>query len=284
MANYNHKKSVKEARKELDPIVRELKGLTFFALSLQNTLKMADFYTNNLDNLGHESCLAFTKAIVVDYGRLWKSTSNKFIKNLDKSFLSTTSRVHEELLELRDRLVAHPDKGFESIEVRISGSTAVNNPRKENTHENVFITLNARAEVKDPMWWINDKNTSIRIRDHIKKYLDLVYKKLSTIGKSLVLACQMHSHVVSELGDIMSTMEYEIENADERKRPNIWDGPFAVSEPHPLKIGRSNLACTIGIWESANYFPKGEVRGPGFVIRVTDVGKLNVSFPPHSNL
>lgn len=277
------KKEIKEARNELDPMAREIKGLTFFAMSLQNTKTMADYYAGNLSSLGLEACLAFTKAIVVDYGRLWKRTNNKFIHRLDKSFFPANAPVHDELLELRDKLVAHPAKGFESLELRVGGSTVVNERADPNTHhEDVFVTLNIRVEVKDAMWWIKDINTAKRICDHVSIYHQITLKKLSDVAREFIFACQRRAHVVKELDDLFSVREFEDQGGGQRRQPDISEGLLHVSEPKPLKIGRTNLVPTVSIYESGVHISSDKVRGPGFTIEVTKDGKFNVTFPFHT--
>ena len=282
MAKLNHKKEVKNARKELDPIIREIKGLNFMGMSLQNTKTMSDYYYDNLKILGFETCMAFTKAIIVDYGRLWKSTSNKYISSLDKSFFPSNSPVHDELLELRDKLVAHPDKGFETMEIRAGGTTVKNDRYDPNTHQEVFVTLNARAEIIGSMWWIKDSHTMLRIRDHIRSFLDCVFKRLKEIAKLFVSTCQKYAHVIKELNDLFSIREFEDQGNGQRRQPDISEGSLKASEPKPLKIGRTNLVATVSIWESMSHLPKGKVRGPGFTIEISPDGKFNITFPLHS--
>ena len=72
----DYKTEVRKARKALDPLVREIKGLCFMGFSLENTAILSKYYVEHIDVLGYETRLAFTKAIIVDYGRLWKGNKN----------------------------------------------------------------------------------------------------------------------------------------------------------------------------------------------------------------
>ena len=274
----NLEKDIEKARNELDPMVREIKGLVFFAMSLENTTKMANYYADNLAGLGIDALLAFTKAIVVDYGRLWAKTDNEFIVKLDKSFFPANTPVHDELLELRNKLVAHPDKEFETLELMVGGTTFVNERRDPKTHDNVFVAFNTRAEVKGAMWWIKDSATAQRIRDHVADYRQRTYRKLSDVARLFVSACQRHTHVVKELNDLFSIREFTDLGEGKRRQPDMSEGPLSVSDPKPLKIGRTNLMETVSIYESGFHKPSEKVVGPGFTIEVGKDGKFNVTF------
>ena len=282
MPRMDLKKEIKDARKELDPMAREIKGLGFFGMSLQNTKTMADYYVENLSNLKHEACMAFTKAIIVDYGRLWKKTNNKFIDRLDKGFFPTNAPVHDELLQLRDKLVAHPDKGFESLALRVGGLTVVNESADSNTHGSVFVTLNTRIEVIGAMWWVKDIDTAKRIRDHISTYHRITYEKLRDVARKFIFSCQRRAHVLKELDDLFSIRDFVDQGRGQRRRPDISEGPIHACEPKELKIGRTNLVGTIGIYESGDHISSDKVKGLGFTIEFRNDGKLNVTFPFHT--
>jgi len=273
------KKETVQARSQLMPIVQELKGLGFLSMSLQNTKMMSNCFVKNYATFEPAISMAFSKAIVVDYGRLWKQTNNKYLTKINMSFLPIGLSAHNELLELRDKLVAHPDHGFETLELGIGGMTINNDPQAPDTHDNVFVALNTRIEVRGSMWWINDLSTIERINSHIEDCLKYTYDRLKLRAEEFVHLCTHHAHVLKELNDLFSLREFIDDGDGKRTQPDIVQNPLGVSEPKTLKVGRTNLVATMGVYESGSFMPVEKITGNGFIIELTKENDFRVTFP-----
>lgn len=279
----NYRKEIVSARKELDPLIREIKGLCFMGFSLENTRVLANYFAANVETMtGYEPRLAFTKAIVVDYGRLWKKAENQFVQKLDKSFYDLENTpVHNELIEIRDKLVAHVDKGYETLAVVLDGTTVTNDVPRENRHESVFLGMSLRGEGKGFLWWINNVDTVQRIADHIEKYRQLTYEKLKATTQVCLEVSQRYGHVIRELEDIVAFREFEDQGGGERRQLDIIEGSIQAPDEKELKIGRLNLTATISLYASGVFIPSEEVRTAGYVFTI-DEGKFNVAFIDHT--
>jgi len=64
-----------------------------------------------------------------------------------------------------------------------------------------------------------------------------------------------------------------------RTQPDIVQNPLGVSEPKTLKVGRTNLVATMGVYESGSFMPVEKITGNGFIIELTKENDFRVTFP-----
>lgn len=160
-----------EARLNVEPVALRLRGLgqlwnVFF---MAHKVAVAFCESRAAGQCGPEAHIAFTKALVIDYGKPFTANRSRTLRALDRSYLDglVDSDIHGKLMELRHKMVAHIDEGFETQNVIVIGSTTINNIPNPKRLEKVFVGFGARVEMLGAPWWLEDSSTIEAIRDHI---------------------------------------------------------------------------------------------------------------------
>ena len=220
-----------------------------------------------------ESHLAFTKALVIDYGKPFTGNRSAPLRALDKSFLDELQArdIHLKMMELRHRMVAHIDDGFETQQVVVIGTTVPNDIPNSKRLNNVFVGMGARVEMLGALWWLEDTATIECIRDHIEACAEATAAQIRESATTLVANVRLYGHVFRELDDLIQIQE--LADGDESKRfPEQHEGQITAPTPTELQIGRQNVASMVTRYDSTPEQLE-ETRQNGFRILMNDQGE-----------
>jgi hypothetical protein len=304
----DEKKLAKDARKadvELRPFVKSLCGHFQLWNIFTSALKMTEAFARDFNTLSYEAKLAYSKAIIVDYAKPWSSNNSKPLKSLiDENgkitFLESVinnSHTHSALVELRDKLVAHIDHGFEGLGVSIRGATIGNNPQNRTqdpgTLDNVFVPVSIVIENARGIWWIDDPEGIREIEQHLQNCITETQHSLSKLATEFRDKCFEHAHVLNRLEELFQIRELEEKDSDipyhknyEFERSSTLNEKFHISNPKETKFGSSRINTLVGRYEPDPSLPSDldlEGRGYRLIIKDNSNGTVNwnVIFPKY---
>tara|TARA_B110000116_G_scaffold259981_1_gene262626 strand:+ start:100 stop:1032 length:933 start_codon:yes stop_codon:yes gene_type:complete len=295
---------IQEAKDILEPKGLELRGLLQLWNILTSSDTMCSAFIRDFDNLNYETKLAFTKSIIVDYGKPWSGNRSTAIKSIMVSkqfpFLNPTiakSNIHNELGELRNKMVAHIDEGYESLGITLRGTTMANiNPRRAQdpgTIDELFMPFSVRIESGRGMWWLNDKGKINEISVHIKECIEETGKEISKKATDFRNLCFEHAHVLKSIPDVVSIEEFApISGTAENPTFNYESSAnlgirFSLTPATAITLGDSNIQSTVGIYEPAPSMPANlVVEGKGYKLTIPEPDEngrvsYNASFPKY---
>ena len=245
----------------------------------------------------------FSKALVVDYAKPWLGNRGQDLRALlngsdEISFLShiiSASGTHAALQELRNKIVAHSDEGYESVGIAIKAARSVNipqhQPRDPGTLSHVHIPLAIRVD-SNRAYAISDKAKLQEILEHIELCLKATAAEISAEAAKLRAVGFQHMHVLEKLTDVFTielqaqtgtAAHFDVELVTLESFPLVFSGPTPV-EP---QIGSSSLEYVLTCYEPDPSLPGSvDVKGRGYHFRTmpSDVpgkSKASVSYPKY---
>lgn len=298
------KSDTNAATQALAPYVKRLKGHFQLWNIFTSAQKMSEAYIRDFNNLSYEAKLAYTKAIIVDYAKPWSANNSKPLKSLfDDSntinFLDSivnTSHTHEALLQLRNKMVAHLDHGFEGLGVSIRGATIENAPpsgKQEGTLDNVFVPVSVVIENARGIWWIDDLDAIKEINSHVLKCVKETQLSLSALATEFRDTCFEYIHVLHHLSDIFEIRELTETVSDTKNHKNFdfqksnhLNDKFGFSQPKETIFGDNKLNMLVGRYEPDPTLPSNiDIKGRGYrlLLKDNDNGTVtwNVIFPKY---
>lgn len=244
---------VERARSELQPMVYRLQGLAQLWLIFLIAHRMAKSFRDSRQSgrCGPEAHLAFTKAIVIDYGKPWTNNRSAAMRALDLSFLDdlVAKDVHEDLMELRHKMVAHIDEGFETQEVVVIGRSFSNNIPTPRRLTEVFVAMGTRIEMLGAPWWLDNSDTIEQILEHIGCCRDETGAQIRALSQTLVETSRSYGHVLQKMTDILSIQETD-GGVSSGRFPDQHEGSIVAEQPVELRIGRQNVASMVTRYDS----------------------------------
>lgn len=266
---------IKEARSIIEPVALRLRGLgqLWHIFFMAHKVAIAFFEARSAGQNSMEAHLVFTKALVIDYGKPFTPNRSQALEALDKSYLKTlmANDIHGNLLELRHKMVAHIDDGFETQQVVVMGTTVANNIANPKRLEKVFVGMGARVEMLGAPWWLDDTSTIEAIRDHIAACAEATGAQIRESATLLVKMARRYGHVFHELEDLVAIQELE-GNEESKRFPDQHEGEITAARPIELQIGRQNVASMVTRYDSTPEQLE-ETRQNGFRIILEDQGK-----------
>jgi hypothetical protein len=271
-----------EAREILAPYCSRLLGLIQLWNIFTSAKQIADVYISNFDQLSYQAKLSFTKSIVIDYAKPWtgnRSTALNAIKSSRSyDFLHEVegSPIHEEILELRDRLIAHIDEGYEGLSITLAGGTIVNvnphRPRDEGTLADVFIPTVVRLGSIRGMWWIESPDKLKDMLQQIELALTSTQNEIASCAKTFL-----------EESLNFPSAEFNITVQKYADNP----GSLNIDAPVTLEFGDGNIQSLVAVYESTPGFDQSTtVEGKGYRFIIGDELsdeklQMNVVFPKY---
>ena len=300
MTAINLDSDTEEAKKELEPIAKTLRGLLHLWHMFQSAQLVANEFHQKYNELTEGLKIACTRSLVVDYYKPWSGNYNEDTKSLlvGKSypFLATieNTSMHEELGELRNKIVGHLDAGYESVGINLKGNRVVNAStipaQKEGTIDEVFLPAVVTLKGQRGVWWLSDAGKISAICDHIKNTTKLVEQETHVVTKKLRKSSLDHMHVLHRLTDLFDIHELPLVEGNVDIKTHEED-PVPLFAPIPvnLKIGDNNIQSLTTVYEPMPKYPTNDkIEGKGYILDIADFtedGKLqhSVKFPkyPH---
>jgi hypothetical protein len=298
-------RDARKAKAELAPFVKSLCGHFQLWNIFTSAQKMTEAFIRDFDSLSYEAKLAYSKAIIVDYAKPWSGNNSKPLNSLvDKTgtidFLQSTKNsphTHEALIQLRDKMVAHIDHGYEGLGVSLRGSTVFNKhqsrPQDPGTLNGVFVPMSVVIENTRGIWWIEDVKGIQEIDQHIVNCISDTQHSLSSIATAFRAKCFNHIHVLDRLNELFQLRQLEEQPSDSPyqknfrfERSSTMNENFYFSEPKETKFGNSRISALVGRFEPDPTLPsKLDIEGRGYrlIIKDNSDGKIewNVVFPKY---
>ena len=291
---------IAEAKTSLEPYCSRLLGLIQLLNIFISAKQMAAAYISNFEQLSYQAKLSFTKGIVVDYAKPWTGNRSSALKAIETSkgydFLGEVEHnaIHGEILELRHRLIAHIDEGYEGLSITLAGGSVLNinpnRPRDEGTLEDVFIPTVVRLGSVRGMWWIENLDKLNEMLQQINFALTTTQNEITSSSKAFLHESLNFMHVLKEIPDIVNIHEFpsaEFNVTVQKYAEN--PGSLNIDAPVTLKFGDGNIQSLLVVYESTPGFEQGlTVDGKGYSFIIGEEqhdGKLQmkVVFPiyPH---
>jgi hypothetical protein len=230
---------------------------------------------------------AFTRAIIIEYIKPWKGNQSKELQSILVSdeypflrpVIANHNDLHEALLEFRDKIVAHVDHGFQSTGVTLRGGTINNVDRTTgipyqmpNRHDEVFMPLTPRAEIKRANFWIDNKDKWEEILALITESINATNAEMTKAAATFRDLCFEHMPVLKSLQDIVHIEEMDIkEGRLNYTRSKEQKEKFKIGDAKPTKIGDINLNTIYALCDPSPIFPKTiEVEGKGYRLTISE--------------
>jgi hypothetical protein len=296
---------IAEARAILEPASIHLRGMFQLWNILTTANKMCEAFIRDFDNLSYEAKLAYTKGIIVDYFKPWSGNRSKALKKIINSrgeilFLNAIlikSNTHNALKELRNKMVAHIDEGYESLAVTLRGATIknvlANRPQQPGTLNEVFIPFAVKIESGRGIWWIDNKAKLAEIQTHIDECLQATRVELSKLATDFRNLCFQHIHVIKSLPDVVSIEEFSPITASSGNLSYHYKASatlaitFSFKPATSTKLGDSNIQGLVGFYEPAPSLPSNiKVDGKGYRLKLPEPDangtvQYTVTFPKY---
>lgn len=289
------------AREALKPHLSKLRGLLQMWINFSSARDVADEFATNFDDLNRALRMACNKALIVDYYRPWSGNHNPDLELLAEGsrrptrypFMDavTAKPEHEYLKELRNKLIAHAEEGYEAFGVTVKGATVINHPLQERRIPSVFLPVQFILGNVRGISWIKDKGKIKEIKEHIDFAMTEVQKELHKVAAKFHSICIDHMHVLGNLTDVV-----QIDSMPNSPRPGgvglhfdlkshgrTGNKPIISSAPTKTMIGDEYLEQFAVVYEHNPGFPDElEVQGRGWRLRVVmdeqGTGSFDVSF------
>jgi hypothetical protein len=296
---------IQTAREAIKPKIDRLLGLLQMWHMFQTAKVVADEFHIKYDDLSFPLRIACTRSLATDYMKAWSGNQSPEINALkvfnaanrwSYPFLDSISAKseHEQLRELRNKIVAHLDRDYEGGGVTLKGTrienVPANRPQDEGTLDNVFLPTLAVMAGRRGLWWLSDKGKIAELCEHINEAKALVEGEIRNAANEFRLGCIDHMHVVGLLPDLFATVNTPIEAGNVKVDPfTVSPVPLSTSDPVELLIGDQRIQSLATVYEPRPEYPTNvEIRGKGYSLTIGEMsgdGQLtfNVSFPkyPH---
>jgi len=202
---------VEDARQAIKPIIDRLLGLLQMWHMFQTAKVVADEFRSNYDNLSYPLRIACTRSLATDYMKPWSGNQSPEINSLrvyqaakqwTYPFLApiTSKPEHDQLEELRHKIVAHLDRDYEGGGITLKGTrienVPPNRPQDEGTLDSVFLPTLTVMAGRRGLWWLSDKGKIGELCEQIDEAKVLVEKEIRNTANEFRLACIDHMHVV----------------------------------------------------------------------------------------
>ena len=267
--------------------------------------KLASAFVRDFSTLTYESKIAYSRSIVVEYARPWSGNQSRYLNSLLNSddeypFLNSVigdCGLHDSLIELRDKMAAHFDHGYDSYTVKLRGTDIENRPRhgerQPNTIERAFIPISVVVEGSRNLWWIDDLGAVQEIEAHIRNCLVAIRDSMAFVCEEFRDESLNHLHVLYGLDDCFLLRSIETESVDDSghksfrfDRAEEAGEQFALESPKELSFGDAKLNMLVARYESVVRIPDSlKVDGRGYILELKTSGDdqagWNVIFPAY---
>lgn len=273
-----------EARVELEPLIKRLKGLYQILMIFGEAHNIAKAYVETYEGLPHQLKIACSKSIITTYSKLWTQNRSEHLRNLDKTFLDSLvgEQIHSALIQLRHKMTAHIDDSYEGYGVVVSGPLIENDRKDDGTYDRLRIPMVVRLESSGVFWWIENLDKITEIRDHFEKCAEETVKEIKKVASDFRGALLKYVPILDNLTDLFAIREMNDKGDNNFEIKDIADGNLSTDNVLDLEIDRINLKSMVAIREM---LPEGDLnfRGNGYVIKVNGTEgnnmNMNLIFP-----
>ena len=263
---------------EVEPFVIQLRHLAFCFDTFLVSHEIAKEYSGSVNQLSAMAKSAFSKAIIVDYSTPFMTNEFENGKSIQVSTKYLTKSpafnkdIHESLLELRHKLVAHA--GYENPGLSVTATEVVNDRKNSNTHDSVIIPAQFFLQ-NTSMLFLDSHEIIEKVTNHIEICKSLTMKKANELIDIMIEKIIKYAPVANS-GDFVEILNQtgrnEVSAKGESESLNIK--PKSID----LKIGKTNIQFVITRVRMDRPY-KGDYVGNGYritsVVNEDDPSKLN---------
>ena len=303
MSELDLSNDIEEARRVITPYVVRLQGLLQMWHMFQSARVVSQEYHTKHDSLTYQLKISCTRSFVVDYMKPWSGNYSPEINSLkvytskkkwSYPFLDSVVQTaeHEQLIELRNSIVAHLDRDYEGGGLTLKGVRILNAPtnRKQDkgTLDQVFLPAIPVIEGRRGLWWLSSKEKLGELCEHIDNARGQVEEEIRSTAALFRKTCIDHMHVLSKLPDLFGIVEIPIVAGNANVTSHAEDPkPLSGSDPVDLKIGEQNIQSLMTVYEPRPEYPtKVDIEGKGYRLKIGEMsesGQLDftVTFPKY---
>ena len=294
---------IEEARDVITPYVVRLLGLLQMWHMFQSAKVVSHEFHEKFNSLSYQLKIACTRSFVVDYLKPWSGNYSPEInslkvnsskKNWSYPFLKSIAQTaeHEQLIELRNSIVAHLDRDYEGGGLTLKGARIMNaptnRPQDEGTIDEVFLPAIPVIAGRRGLWWLSSEEKLGELCEHIEKTKVLVEEEIRGRAALFRQTCIDHMHVLGQLPDLFGIVDIPMVAGNVNVTTHAEDPkPLSGSDPVELKVGDQNIQSLVTVYEPRPEYPtKVDIKGKGYRLKIGEMsesGRLDftVTFPKY---
>lgn len=280
---------IQQARLELEPRIRNIKGLFQYYLMFQTANEIAKEYLEKLTKCTIPSKIAYSQSIIVSYGKPWTKNENEVLRSTNLKFLDhlKSTKIHQNLMTMRHEVVAHLDDGYEEQAVVLSGTVVPNDVPNPRRLSKLLAPIEIQMDSTGVFFSIDDPVTIAQIWEHTTECAKLTKEQTSNAGRSLLKAVMAHAPVLGELADILTISDSPFTIAQPIGIRGYPERNIAATLPKKFRLGQSDKSPLVAIIRFGN--PGAiEIDGNGYKISVSErtdgSASTTVSFRDRRNI